>query len=373
MSPSPSTHRATAPIATQPANGGDRSDHRPAPVAGLLPGLAAAAGLTALATLVGGIVPLVGAPVIAIVTGMAIAAARRPGPRFAPGLTFTSRKVLQGAVVVLGTGLSFKEVVATNQRSLPVLVGTLVVALVVAQFVGRRLRLPADVTTLVGVGTAICGASAIAATDAVIEADQADVGYAVATIFTFNVAAVLTFPSIGHALGLSQQAFGLWAGTAVNDVSSVVAASTVYGHAATAYAVVVKLTRTLAIVPITVIIAAWRNRRAAASAGPAASVGSDAGAGVSHRVSLRRVFPLFLVGFAIAVAVNSFGLVPAASHAALSSLATWMITAALAAIGLSTDLGRLRQAGARPIALGAILWATVAVTSLGLQLVTGTI
>ncbi len=338
-------------------------------VAALAPGLAVAAGLTAVATLLGGIVPVIGAPVIAIVAGMAIAAIRRPGATFRPGLTFASRKVLQGAVIVLGFGLSFREVVATNQRSLPVLVGTLVVALVVARLVGRRLRLPDDVTTLVGVGTAICGASAIAATDAVIEADQADVGYAVATIFTFNVAAVLTFPSIGHALGLSQHAFGLWAGTAVNDVSSVVAASTVYGHAATAYAVVVKLTRTLAIVPITIAIAAWRNRRASA----AAQADGTAGEGRHLRVPLWRVFPLFLLGFAAAVGVNTLGLVPAGSHAGLGLLATWMITAALAAIGLSTDFARFRQAGARPLALGAILWAVVALTSLGLQVATGTL
>lgn len=357
------THVSPTTAGQEPAGG--HAGQRLRAAAALLPGLAAAAGLTAVATLLGGVVPIVGAPVIAIVAGMAIAGVRRPGAVLRPGLAFASRKVLQGAVVVLGFGLSFREVVATNQRSLPVLAGTLVVALVVARLAGRRLRLPADVTTLVGVGTAICGASAIAATDAVIEADQADVGYAVATIFTFNVAAVLTFPSIGHALGLSQHAFGLWAGTAVNDVSSVVAASTVYGHAATAYAVVVKLTRTLAIVPITIGIAAWRNRRqkGATGAGPE---------GQRLRVPLRRVFPLFLLAFAAAVGVNSLGWVPAGAHAGLGSLATWMITAALAAIGLSTDFGRFRQAGARPLVLGAILWAAVALTSLGLQAATGT-
>ena len=142
----------------------------------------------------------------------------------------------------------------------------------------RRLHLGRDLNTLIGVGTAICGASAIAATDAVIGADEADVSYAIATIFTFNVVAVLSFPSLGHLIGLSQHAFGLWAGTAINDTSSVVAASTIYGHAAVSYAVVVKLTRTLAIVPISLGLAAWRNRSARqANANPG---GTDEDAGL---------------------------------------------------------------------------------------------
>lgn len=350
-------------------------------VAAVCPGLVAAAVLAAAATVTGGVVPIVGAPVIAIVGGMAVAAARPSPPSWRPGLAFTSRKVLQAAIVVLGLGLSFREVVATNERSLPVLVGTLAVALTAARLVGRRLRLPGDVTTLVGVGTAICGASAIAATNAVIEADQADVGYAVATIFTFNVAAVLTFPSIGHALGLSQRAFGLWAGTAVNDVSSVAAAATVYGHAATSDAVVVKLTRTLAIVPITAALAVWRHRhRGKLEAAPPGdrprpvdrAAGGDTTTG-TQRPPLWRVFPLFLLGFAGAVGVNSLGVVPSGWHAGLATLSTWLITAALGAIGLSTDFGRLRRAGGRPLALGAVLWAVVALTSLGLQVATGTL
>jgi uncharacterized integral membrane protein (TIGR00698 family) len=243
----------------------------------------------------------------------------------------------------------------------------LAVALGVAWLVGRALRLRRDLNTLIGVGTAICGASAIAATDAVIGADEADVSYAIATIFTFNVAAVLAFPSLGHLFGLSQHAFGLWAGTAINDTSSVVAASSIYGHAAASYGVVVKLTRTLAIVPICLGLAAWRNRTS--------TVTSDR-PGSPRRASgfetVRRVFPLFIAGFVVAVAFNTFGLIPAGAHHYLSDAATWMITAALAAIGLSTRFGNIRRAGPRPIVLGAVLWATVGVTSLALQAATGT-
>jgi uncharacterized integral membrane protein (TIGR00698 family) len=334
----------------------------------LMPGLAMAAAVAGAGTVLGRKVPVVGAPVFAIVIGILVSAVRSPSDVLRPGLEFTAKRVLQGSIVVLGLGLSFRQVVSTGRASLPVLVGTLVVALAVAWLAGRAFHLRRDLNTLIGVGTAICGASAIAATDAVIGADEADVSYAIATIFTFNVAAVLAFPSLGHLLGLSQHAFGLWAGTAVNDTSSVVAASTIYGHAASSYAVVVKLTRTLAIVPICLGLAAWRNRRSTVSPERAASLQRSSGF-----ETLRRVFPAFILGFLVAAAFNTFGLVPPAAHHYLSDAATWMITAALAAIGLSTRFGHIRRAGPRPILLGAVLWATVGVTSLALQAATGTI
>lgn len=328
----------------------------------LLPGLGATAALGALATLLGGFVPVVGAPVIAVVGGIVIAVVKRPHARLEPGVAFTSRKVLQASIVVLGFGLSLGQVVTTGARSLPVLVGTLAAALGMAWLAGRLLRLPADLRTLIGVGTAICGASAIAATDAVIDADGADVSYAIATIFTFNVVAVLLYPLLGHAFGFSQHAFGLWAGTAINDLSSVVAASTTYGHAAASYGVIVKLTRTLAIIPISLTLAARRGwHREEAPGAPA-----------GRPIDLRRVLPVFIVVFVAAVAANTAGLVPPGLHHPLSDLATWMITAALGAIGLSTDVAHIRRAGLRPLALGAVLWLTVGLASLGLQALTGT-
>jgi uncharacterized integral membrane protein (TIGR00698 family) len=329
----------------------------------LAPGLGCAAAVAAVATVLGSRLPVVGAPVIAIVTGIGIAVIRKPSARLKPGIAFTSRKVLQGSIVLMGLGLSVGQVLSTGARSLPVLVGTLVAALVMAWAAGRVLGLRGDTRTLIGVGTAICGASAIAATDAVIDADEADVSYSIATIFTFNVVAVLLFPTLGHALGLSQHSFGLWAGTAVNDLSSVVAAATIYGHAAASYGVIVKLTRTLAIIPICLGLAAIRGRR-----------GNDGiEAPIARRVSLHRILPVFIVAFLAAVAVNTIGLVPAGWQHGLSDLSTWMITAALAAIGMSTDVHHIRRAGLRPLALGAVLWVTVGLTSLGLQALTGTL
>lgn len=353
----------------------------------LLPGLLVVSALAFVATELGRIEPVVGAPVFAIVGGVVIAALRRPAPLLRPGISFGAKRVLQGSIVVLGTGLSLTQVVQTGKSSLPVLVGTLLVALGAAWLVGRRLGLRRDLNLLIGIGTAICGASAIAATDSVIDADEADVTYAIATIFTFNIVAVLLYPTLGHLLGLSQHAFGLWAGTAVNDTSSVVAASTIYGHAAAQYGVVVKLTRTLAIVPICLGLALWRRQQlAGATVEPipdegAPAVGGPVGGGVAVdaptvtaapvQVQWTRVAPMFVLGFLAAVGINSLGLVPAAWHAGLSTLATWMITAALGAIGLTTEVGHIRRAGPRPLLLGACLWATVGLTSLGIQRLVG--
>jgi uncharacterized integral membrane protein (TIGR00698 family) len=335
------------------------------PLAGMwatVPGVVFVSLLAGLATVAGGQVPMVGAPVIAILSGIVVSLIKRPSAGLREGIAFSSRKVLQGSVVILGSGLSLGQVLSTGGRSLPVLLGTLIAALVMAWLASRLLGLRDDVGTLIGVGTAICGASAIAATNAVIDADDADVSYAIATIFTFNVVAVLCYPTLGHIFGFSEHTFGLWAGTAINDLSSVVAASTVYGHAAVSYGVVVKLTRTLAIVPICLGLAAMRGRtrRQTVDAFPGA------------RVDLRRVIPLFIPVFLAVVVANTAGLVPTGWHHPLSDLSTWMITAALAAIGLSTDIGQVRRAGLRPLALGAVLWLTVGFTSLGLQALTGT-
>jgi uncharacterized integral membrane protein (TIGR00698 family) len=329
----------------------------------LVPGVSIVAAVAAGATLLGGVVPVVGAPVLAILAGIGIAVVRKPSGRLKPGIAFSSKKVLQCAVVLFGLGLSLGQVLSTGARSLPVLVGTLAAALGMAWVAGRLLGLRGNTRTLIGVGTAICGASAIAATDAVIDADEADVSYAIATIFTFNVVAVLLYPTLGHVLGLSQHSFGLWAGTAINDLSSVVAAGTIYGHAAASYGVIVKLTRTLAIIPICIGLAALRGSRE--------TDGSRASA--LRRVRIGRIVPAFLVAFVAAVAANTVGLVPPSWQHGISDLSTWMITAALAAIGLSTDVRHIRRAGLRPLALGAALWVTVGLTSLGLQALTGTL
>lgn len=337
------------------------------------PGLALAVVIAIIGTVIGHAVPVVGGPVSGILIGLVLAILIKPGERLKPGIGTASKFVLQLSVVVLGTQLSIGQVVEVGISSLPVMIGTLAVCLASAYFVGRRLRTDGDLRTLIGVGTGICGASAIAAVTPVIGAVGTDVAYAVSTIFLFNIAAVLTFPLIGHLLGMSQHAFGLFAGTAVNDMSSVVAASSTYGSTAANYAVVVKLTRTLLIIPICLGLAALTGRadKAAGAAHGSAEVVETAAAAsqpkARQKVRIHRLVPWFLIGFLVVVAVNSAGLIPHGAHSVLNETSMFMITIAMSAIGLSTDLVGLRRTGPRPLILGAALWVIVSVTSLGLQ------
>ncbi|MGW4102722.1 YeiH family protein [Streptomyces sp. NPDC004976] len=334
-----------------------------------VPGLVLAAGVAAVATLVGTWFPLVGGPVSGIVMGVALAAVRRPSKRLQPGIATAGRFVLQVAVVLLGCQLSLTQVVSVGGSSLPVMLGSLAACLVAAYFVGRMLGIGRDLRTLIGVGTSICGASAIAAVTPVIGAASADVAYAVSTIFLFNIAAVLVFPFLGHLLDMSQQAFGLFAGTAVNDTSSVVAAAATFGDEAGQYAVVVKLTRTLLIIPICLWLAALTKRRAVAAVAVV-----EGGAPRPRRaalVNVVRLVPWFLVGFLLTALVNTLGLIPDRAHPGLGTLSVFLITVSLSAIGLMTDLRGLRRAGVRPVLLGACLWGVVSVTSLLLQYLSG--
>lgn len=327
-------------------------------VVAVLPGLAVATAVAVVATIAGSAVPLVGGPVTGIVLGVAIALLRRPGALLQPGIRFAGRFVLQLSVVVLGTKLSLAQVGEVGLESLPVILGTVAICLIMAYLLGRLLGVGGDLRTLIAVGTAICGASAIAAVTPVIRAAGMKVVYAISTIFLFNIAAVVLFPLVGHLLQMSQEDFGVFAGTAINDTSSVVAAAATYGDVATDHAIVVKLVRTLLIIPICLGLSAWvssRDRRASEEVDG------------NSRVQLFRLVPWFLIGFVLAAAVNSAGWIPESAQGALGSAVVFLITIALSAIGLSTDFSAIRRAGLRPMALGGSLWLVVALASLALQ------
>jgi uncharacterized integral membrane protein (TIGR00698 family) len=321
-----------------------------------LSGIAAAVGVAIAATLLARFVPLVGAPVLAIVLGIAVRAIRPMPIALRPGIAFCARTVLQAAIVLSGLGLSLAAVVRTGLGTLPVTLGTMAVALVLAPLVGRLFGIDKTVRTLVGVGTAICGASAIAAVSAVIEPAEAEIALAIATVFFYNIVAVLVFPPIGHALHLSQDAFGLWAGTAINDTSSVVAAGYVYGQQAGAHATIVKLTRATMILPVVAAIAVLRAR-------------GRREAGVS--LPWRQIVPWFILWFLVAALASGAGLIPATWHDGIGIASTFLIAVALGAIGLQTELAALLRAGPRPLALGFVLWVAVAASSLAIQRVTG--
>lgn len=321
------------------------------------PGVGATAAVAVPAWWLGGRVALVSPPVLGIVLGMVVAAAIRPARVLWPGMGLAARQGLQLAVVLLGTGLSLRQVVATGLGSLPVMLGTLAAALGGAPLFGSVLGVDGDLRTLIGVGTGICGASAIAAASGVLEAADADIAYAVATVFVFNVAAVLIYPPLGRLLHFSQHAFGLWVGTAVNDTSSVVAAGYTFGQAAGNYAVIVKLARTTMIVPITLALAALRLRGSRTAATPA--------------LPWRRLVPWFIVWFLLASVANTLGAFGPALQHALARVALFLIVMALSAIGLTTEFGQMARTGLRPLLLGLLLWATVSLSSIGLQRLTG--
>jgi uncharacterized integral membrane protein (TIGR00698 family) len=324
----------------------------------VFPGVLVCLAIAIVATVIGRFVPVIGSALPAVVIGVIAAVIRRPSPRVEPGIQYSSRFLLQVAVVLLGAQLSLPVILQVGAESLPVMLGTLAVCLVAAWLVGRALHVAPRLRTLIGVGTGICGASAIAAISPVIGAASAEIAYAISTIFLFNVLAVVLFPLLGHALNMDPHTFGLLAGTAVNDTSSVVATASVFGAGALGFAVVVKLVRTLMIIPISVGLSVMEARRA--------------GRGI--RMTPRRALglvPWFLIGFVIVALVNSTGVIPPGVTAGLVQVSQFLIAMALAGIGLSTDLPALRRAGWRPLALGAILWVLVTATSLGIIAATG--
>jgi uncharacterized integral membrane protein (TIGR00698 family) len=339
----------------------------------IAPGMAVALSIAAGATALGAVVPLVGGPVFSILLG-ALASAAVPGlrgRRWTPGYQVASKPLLQVSIVVLGTGLSLRQVLDVGGQSLPVMLGTLAVALGGAWLGGRLLGVRGNTQILIGVGTGICGASAIAATTAVIKANEEQVAYAIGTIFTFNIAAVLLFPPIGHLLSIDPHSFGLWAGTAINDTSSVVAAAFAYSDQAGPYGIVVKLTRTLMLIPIVIALGALTAQQQARRA--AAQRGELVARFNLRSMPWRKIVPLFLLAFIAATALDSLGAIPDLWHRALAATGAFLITTALAGIGLSLRPADMRKTGHRPLLLGALLWITVAASSLGLQALTGTL
>lgn len=323
----------------------------------LAPGMTLTLGLAVLAWWVGTyFLPLVGGPVIGILLGVAVNNLVSLPKSLRPGIAFSSKKILQTSIVFLGAGLSLHQVWRTGLASLSVMALTISSAFIVAFLFGRVLKVSTNLTSLIGVGTAICGASAIAAVAPIVEADDHEVAYSISTIFFFNLLAVLIFPALGHLLRLSQAGFGLWAGTAINDTSSVVAAGYAFGQAAGNYATIVKLTRTTMIIPIALIfsIAGSRRREGRLGTGTAG-------------FKLSRLIPWFVVWFLVASFLNTVGLFTAPLSNGLNVTGRFLIVVALVAVGLGADLKKIMATGFRPLGLGMIVWFIVAAGSLLVQ------
>ena len=324
------------------------------------PGILACLCIAVPAWFLGRTFEVVGGPVFAILLGMVMALFWKEQGRARAGITFTSKKILQLAVVLLGFGMNLSSVAKVGAQSLPIILSTITTSLVAAFVLHKLLHMDAKISTLIGVGSSICGGSAIAATAPVIGADDEEIAQSISVIFLFNVLAALTFPTLGGMLGLSNEGFGLFAGTAVNDTSSVTAAAAawdgIHGSNTLDTAAIVKMTRTLAIIPITLVLAFLRTRQEEKSV---------RGTGVT--VSLKKIFPWFVLFFVLASVVTTLLPLPAAVTGFLKSASKFFIVMAMAAIGLHTDVVKLVRTGGKPIFMGFCCWVAIACVSLGVQ------
>lgn len=333
-----------------------------------LPGTAVCLVIAVPSWLLGKLVPVIGGPVFSILIGMIIALIWTPGETFKPGIGFTSKKVLQSAVVLLGFGLNLSVVLQTGKQSLPIIICTIATSLLVAFAMHKLLHLDSDTCTLIGVGSSICGGSAIAATAPVINADNEKVAQSISVIFFFNVLAALLFPLLGQALGFdtsSGESFGIFAGTAVNDTSSVTATASTWdsmwnlGSQTLDKAVTVKLTRTLAIIPITLMLSLMQAKKAGKAQGG---------------FRLKNAFPMFILWFICASVVTTICTalgVPSAVFSPLKELSKFFIIMAMAAIGLNSNIVKLVKGGGKPLLLGGCCWICIAAVSLLMQHVMG--
>jgi uncharacterized integral membrane protein (TIGR00698 family) len=318
--------------------------------------------------ILGKLFPIIGGAVIAILLGMLVTVFLKNKTPFEAGIKFTSKKILQWAVILLGFGLNLNVIFKTGLQSLPIILCTIITSLVTAFIVHKILNIPSKISTLIGVGSSICGGSAIAATAPVIDADDEQIAQAISVIFFYNVLAAILFPILGKLIGFDTsggEAFGIFAGTAVNDTSSVTAAAATWdsmwnlGNATLDKAVTVKLTRTLAIIPITLILAFLQTRKVSES---------------KNKVSLKKIFPFFIIYFVIASIITTIAAlcsVPADFFAPFKILSKFFIVMAMAAIGLNTDIVKLIKTGTKPLIIGACCWIAITGMCLVMQKLLG--
>lgn len=334
-------------------------------------GILACFGIAVPAWLLGKAFPIIGGPVLSILFGMLIALFWSDKGKAAAGIKWTSKIILQTAVVLLGFGLNLGVIFETGKQSLPIIVCTIGISLLLAWALHKALRVPSDTAILVGVGSSICGGSAIAATAPVIGADDNEVAQSISVIFFFNVLAAIFFPMLGSAIGFDTSAgdaFGIFAGTAINDTSSVTAAASTWdsmwnlGSETLHKAVTVKLTRTLAIIPITLVLAIVRAKKSAKDSGKA------------EGFSLKRAFPMFILYFVIASVITTVCIQAGMDtdvFAPLKDLSKFFIIMAMAAIGLNSNVVQLVKSGGRPLLLGGCCWIGITAVSLVMQHVMG--
>lgn len=333
----------------------------------LIPGCITALGIAIIARLLELLeeyagLHFIGASVIAMFIGMLIHHIHKPSASMVPGIRFTSKKILKFAIILLGASLNITTVLTVGKFSLTVMLFTLATCFGLGTLIGRVMGLNWKTFSLINAGTGICGGSAIAAIAPVIDADDMDIAYGMSATFLFDTIMIVVFPLLGRAMGLSDAAFGLWAGTAVNDTSSVVATGFAFSEAAGDFATMVKLTRTLAIIPTVLVFAAISLHLKKKEARSADS---------TVKVNMKAVFPWFILGFLLMSILCSLGIIPSSAAAVMKTISKFLMVMALAAIGLNTDFAKLCKSGAKPMLHGFIISLLVVVVAIAVEYALG--
>lgn len=300
---------------------------------------------------------LLGSALIALIMGMVLNPLIQKRAFLNQGIGFTTKKVLRLGIILMGITLSFAQIFQAGKYALFLMAFTLTTAFGVGAICSKIFHINWKLSSLLSVSTAICGGTAVATLGPVIKADHKDIAYAISATFLFDMLTVIAFPWIGKLLGLSDVGYGLWIGTAVNDTSSVVAAGYAFSDAAGALATIVKLTRTLFIVPIVVmfswIAAKKEGQQARSTKGEAAPT-----------INYSKIFPWFILGFLAVVAIKSTGIVPQSWVGAISGSSKFFLAMALGAIGLQTSLKEVSSVGIKPMVAGVIIDTSVVIVSL---------
>jgi uncharacterized integral membrane protein (TIGR00698 family) len=319
------------------------------------PGLVLVAALTAAAFAVNAAAPEVSALVVAVVLGALVANVVNLPAALGPGTRFAASRLLRLGIVLLGFRLAIGDLLDIGATGLAIVALVVTVTFFGTQWLGRVLGLSPNLSLLVATGYSICGASAVAAMDGVIKADEEEAAYAVALVTLCGTLSILVLPLLSGPLGLSGVAFGSWAGAAVHDVAQVVATAATDSPAALESAVVVKLTRVILLAPMVAGVALWRRSHHRPVAGDA--------------VGRTPVLPLFVVGFLVTVAIRSTETLPADALSRIRTVEGVLLAAALVGLGTGVRIDRLRRLGGRPLVLGLLSWVMVAgISYAGVQL-----
>ena len=297
---------------------------------------------------------LLGASIIALFMGTIINSFFHPA-WMKPALKFTSKRVLKAAIVLLGASLSVGTIMSVGKMTFFVMIFAFAMCFGAGYFIRKLFGLNWKLSNLISAGTGICGGSAVAAIAPVIDADDKDIAFAMSSTFLFDMVMIALYPLMGKALGMSDIAYGIWAGTSVNDTASVVASGYAFSEAAGDFATMVKLTRTIAIIP-TVLVFAWIGTRIKQKELKASGNGK--------KVNLMNIIPWFIGGFLLLAIINSVGLIPTNVSGIMKGTSKFLMVTALAAIGLNTSLLDFKKAGLKPMFYGVTIDTLVTLTAL---------